>query len=98
MLDDDNEGRRAYSYYNEYFEEAFTVNCYQYKGVNNTNEDFMLENLFDQADIEMINEEFECDDFKRSLALLFYSNADVKEKVIKSLNDHTNRNFNILKE
>ncbi|MEL4105553.1 AAA family ATPase [Oscillospiraceae bacterium WX1] len=97
ILDYDGEGRNSYSTYKHYFEESFTKYAYQYEGLRNDTNDFVLEDVLDSYDIERLKTFTDCRNIKNAITTLFYSSADKVTEYKKLMTDNSIKSLEILK-
>lgn len=91
VLDNDDEGRKAYQQYKSDFQDLFISNVYQYPFSNKKN--FELENVLSSDDIKRIKEATGCAAIKKAIIKLFYQGEEDQEQIRKQFSDETLSNI-----
>lgn len=94
VLDNDDEGRKAYQQYKSDFQDLFISNVYQYSFSNKKN--FELENVLSSDDIKRIKEATGCTSIKKAIIKLFYQGEEDQEQIRKQFSDETLSNIHAI--
>lgn len=96
LLDSDDEGRKAYETYRNYFGEEEAKSIFTHK-IPSKSTDVVLEDFLSDPDRDKLKKIVDTEDVKMAIPKLFYSEESVKKEFIETLSPETMKNMEVVK-